>query len=157
MGAIRTIANILWHIPFLGFLSALGSFLLGSLLVITVIGAPIGLGLIQYSKFLMAPYSYSMVSKRDLDRPSNPLWASYSFIIKVIYFPFGLILCLCQMVQIVGLCLSIVGIPMAIILAKSLTTYLQPVGKVCVPHTVVDEIEFRRRQKEAEQIGRAHV
>lgn len=151
MALIRTIANILWHIPFLGFLSALFSFLLGILLTITIIAAPIGLGLIQYSKFLMAPYSYSMVSKSDLERPSNPLWASYSFIIKIIYFPFGVILTLFQMVQIIGLCLSVVGIPMAIILAKSLTTYLQPVGKVCVPHTVAGEIELRKRQKEAER------
>lgn len=148
---MRTLANVLWHIPFLGFLSALSSFLLGMLLVITVIAAPIGLGLIQYSKFLMAPFSYSMVSKSDLNLPSNPIWASYSFIIKLLYLPFGIILCLVQMVQIIGLCISIVGIPMAIILAKSLTTYLQPVGKVCVPHYVVDEITLRKQQQEAEK------
>ena len=148
---MRTVANILWHIPFLGFLTALCSFLLGSLLVITIIAAPIGLGLIQYAKFLMAPFSYSMVSKRDLEQSSNPLWTSYSFLIKIIYLPFGLVLCIFQMLQIVGLCLSIVGIPMAIILAKSLSTYLQPVGKVCVPHTVVDEIELRKRQRDTER------
>lgn len=151
---MRTLANILWHIPFLGFLSALTSFLLGSLLVITIIAAPIGLGLIQYSKFLMAPFSYSMVSRSDLELPSNPLWASYSFIIKILYLPFGIILCIAEMIQIVGLCLTIVGIPMAIILVKSLTTYLQPVGKICVPSTVVDEIELRKRQKEADKYFR---
>jgi uncharacterized membrane protein YccF (DUF307 family) len=148
---MRTLANILWHIPFLGFLSALSSFLLGALLVVTVIAAPIGLGLIQYSKFLMAPFSYSMVNRSDLALKSNPLWASYSFIVKIIYLPFGIVLCVMQMIQIIGLCVTIVGIPMAIILAKSLTTYLQPVGKICVPSSVVDEIELRNRQKEADR------
>ena len=45
---MKTLGNILWHIPFLEFLSALGAFLLGGLLVITVIGAPIGINLIQF-------------------------------------------------------------------------------------------------------------
>ena len=49
---MKTLGNILWHVPFLGFLTALGTFLVGGLLVITVIGAPLGLGLIQLSKFL---------------------------------------------------------------------------------------------------------
>jgi len=31
---MRTIGNILWHIPFLGFLTALGTFLIGGLFVI---------------------------------------------------------------------------------------------------------------------------
>jgi hypothetical protein len=47
-------ANIRQHSlahPFMGFLTAAVTFLIGGLLVITVIGAPIGLGLIQLSKF----------------------------------------------------------------------------------------------------------
>jgi len=61
---MRTLGNILWHVPFLGFLTALVTFLFGGLLVIPVIGAPIGLGLIQFSKFLLAPFSFAMISKK---------------------------------------------------------------------------------------------
>lgn len=43
-----TLANILWHFPFFGFLSAFCVFLTGCLFVISIIGTPIGLGLIQY-------------------------------------------------------------------------------------------------------------
>ena len=64
---MKTLGNILWHFPFLEFVNALLTFLLGGLLVITVIGAPIGLGLIQLSKFLLAPFSSSMVNKKDLN------------------------------------------------------------------------------------------
>lgn len=63
---MRTLANILWHVPFMGFLNALGTFLIGGLFVITLVGAPIGLGLIQLSRFLLTPFSSAMVSKRDL-------------------------------------------------------------------------------------------
>jgi uncharacterized membrane protein YccF (DUF307 family) len=108
---MRTFTNILWHIPFFGFLDALVVFLLGSLLTILVVTAPIDLGLIQYSKFLLAPFSSQMMSN---------------------WIPFGLIFCIVTSFQILGLCISIIGIPMAIILAKSLGTYLNPVHKVCI-------------------------
>ena len=54
---MRTLANILWHFPFFGFLTAFYTFLIGIFFTITVIGAPIGLGLIQHSKFLLSPFS----------------------------------------------------------------------------------------------------
>lgn len=61
---MRTLGNILWHFPFLGFISAFFTFLAGLFLTITIIAAPIGLGLIQYARFLMLPFSSVMVSKR---------------------------------------------------------------------------------------------
>ncbi len=78
---MRTLGNILWHIPFLGFLSAFFTFLIGGLLVITVIGAPIGLGLIQLSKFLLTPFSKSMISKSDLNTDQNKLWKTFGIIV----------------------------------------------------------------------------
>jgi len=129
---MRTLANIIWHIPFMGFMSAFFTFLLGLFLVMTIIGAPIGLGLIQLAKFLLTPFSSEMVDKEVLNQRSNLAWEAYSFIVRIIYFPFGLILAIMTLFQIVGLCISIVGIPLAIILSKSLSTYFNPVNKVCV-------------------------
>lgn len=141
---MRTLANILWHIPFLGFLSALGTFLVGGILVLTVVGAPIGLGLIQLSKFLMAPFSNAMIDKSDLKTDQNELWRAYGFLVRIIYFPFGLILAITTIFQIVGLCLTIIGIPVALVLAKSLGTYFNPVNKTCVSKAVADEVAFRK-------------
>ncbi len=129
---MRTLANILWHFPFFGFLNALATFLIGGLFVITVVGAPIGLGLIELSKFLMTPFSSQMVSKKQAGIKQNKLWNIYGFIVRIVYFPLGLILSIVTIVQIVGLVVSIVGIPMAIILAKSLSTFFNPVNKVSV-------------------------
>ena len=148
---MKTLGNIIWHIPFLGFLSSLVTFLIGSLLVLTVVGAPIGLGLIQLSKFLMAPFSNSMVSKNDLNVDQNQLWKSFGIIVRILYFPFGLFLTIITVFQIVGLFISIIGIPVALILAKSLSTYLNPVGKTCVPNAVADELENRKAKADIDK------
>ncbi|HRR19080.1 MAG TPA: YccF domain-containing protein, partial [Ignavibacteriales bacterium] len=133
---MRTLGNILWHVPFLGFLSALGTFLIGGLLVITVIGAPLGLGLIQLSKFLLTPFSSAMISKKDLKADQNKLWQTFGIIVRILYFPFGLFLAVVTVFQIAGLFITIIGIPVALVLAKSLGTYFNPVNKTCVPKAV---------------------
>ncbi|MBN2722162.1 MAG: hypothetical protein JXQ77_05035 [Campylobacterales bacterium] len=145
---MRLLGNILWHIPFLGFIDAIIVYLFGLLLTITVVAAPIGLGLMEYGKFLFAPFSYSMISKSDLDIDQNPLWQGYSFVIMIIYLPFGLFMAIIGIFQAIGLALTIVGIPVALVVAKSLTTYLNPVNKKCVPVTVVEEIDRKRAQEE---------
>lgn len=145
---MRVLGNILWHIPFMGFLSAFITFLIGGLLVITVVAAPIGLGLIELSKFLLMPFSYKMISKKDLGKKQNELWETYSFIIRILYFPFGLILAIIVIFQIVGLFVTIIGIPVALVLAKSLGTYFNPVNKVCVSNSVANVVAFQNAQKQ---------
>lgn len=149
---MRTLGNILWHIPFLGFLSALGTFLIGGLLVITVIGAPLGLGLIQLSKFLLTPFSSAMISKKDLKVDQNKLWQTFGIIVKILYFPFGLFLAVVTVFQIAGLFLTIIGIPVALVLAKSLGTYFNPVNKTCVPKAVADEVGSRKAKEQVDNI-----
>jgi len=148
---MKTLGNIIWHIPFLGFLNALFTFLGGILLTVTVVASPIGLGLIEFSKFLLSPFGHAMVSKSDLNVQQNPLWKTYSTIVMVLYFPFGLILCCLAIVQIVFMFCTIIGIPVALVVAKSLGTYLNPVNKKCVHGAVADELEKRKGQAEIEK------
>ena len=150
---MRTLANILWHIPFLGFVTALLNFLIGSLLVLLVIPAPIGLGLIQLAKFQLAPFSYEMVSKDELGVQQNPLWKTYSLLIMILYLPFGCVMAIFTICQIVGLCVSIIGIPAAVAIAKSLGTYFNPVGKICVPVGVGDALQRQRAEAAARRAG----
>jgi uncharacterized membrane protein YccF (DUF307 family) len=130
---MRTLGNIIWHIPFLGFVTAFWTFIIGGILTLTIVASPIGLGLIQLSRFLLTPFSMKMVSKNTLNKKQNQLWKAYGFIVRIIYFPIGLVLAIVTIFQIVGLFISIIGIPTAIVLAKSLETYFNPVNKVCVP------------------------
>ena len=148
---MRTLGNIIWHIPFLGFLSALWTFIIGGILVITIIGSPIGLGLIQLSKFLLTPFSMTMIDKRDMKTDQNKLWKAFGFLIRIIYFPIGLLLAVFTICQIVGLFVSLVGIPVALVLAKSLGTYFNPVNKVCVPVEVADAVNQRKAQQKVDR------
>ncbi|PGH39570.1 MAG: hypothetical protein CRN43_08310 [Candidatus Nephrothrix sp. EaCA] len=151
---MRTLANILWHFPFFGFLSALGTFLIGGLLIITVAGAPIGLGLVQLARFLLTPFSSEMIDKEDLNLAQNKLWQSFSLIVRILYFPLGLLLSVMVILQIAGLFITIIGIPIALVLAKSLGTYFNPVNKICVSKAVRDELERRKAQAQvAKHLG----
>ena len=144
---MKTLGNIIWHIPFLGFVNAIVVYLLGLILTATVIAAPIGLGLMEYGKFLFWPFGNAMISKKDLNLKQNPAWKTYSTIVMVLYFPFGLILAIFAVFQVVGLFLSIIGIPAALVVAKSLGTYLNPINKKCMHSAIADEIERKKAQE----------
>ncbi len=150
---MRTLGNILWHFPFLGFLTAFTAFILGALFIIIVVTAPIGIGLIQYSKFLLLPYSYSMISSSETNIAHNPLWEKYSFIVRILYFPIGLFLAFATAIQAALCFISIIGIPVAIPLAKSIGTYFNPIGKICVDYKVAEKIENNKANKEFETLN----
>lgn len=138
---MRTLGNILWHFPCFGFLTALVHFLLGLLLTITIIGSPIGIGLIELSKFQMSPFTSVMIPGDRIEDNRSLLRRIFEAVIVIIYLPIGLILALATIIQIVLLVVTIVGIPAAIVLAKSLGTYFNPVGKKCVSRIYAEELE----------------
>lgn len=140
---MRTLGNILWHIPFLGFLTAAFYWLLGLVLTLLVVTAPLGLGLMEFGKFLLAPFGNEMVSKASLNVKQNPVWEAYSTIVMILYLPFGVLFVILNAIQVFALCFSIVGIPVALVIAKSLGTVLNPVNKVCVPSAVAEEMARR--------------
>ena len=143
---MKTLGNILWHIPFLGFVNAIIVYLLGLLLTLTVVAAPIGLGLMEFGKFLFAPFGHAMVSKSDLNVEQNAAWKAYSTIVMILYLPLGIFLSIVAIFQVAFLFFTIVGIPVALVVAKSLGTYLNPVNKKCVHGAVVSELDRRKAQ-----------
>lgn len=148
---MRTLGNILWHVPFLGFLQAALTWLIGLILTATVVAAPIGRGLMEYGKFLFAPFSNAMVSRSALGEEQGDTWKAWSTIVTVLYFPVGLVLALINVLQIGGLLISITGIPLALVLARSLGTFFNPVNKKCVPQAVADEIRRRNAQGDVDR------
>ncbi|MDD5195173.1 MAG: YccF domain-containing protein, partial [Candidatus Omnitrophica bacterium] len=89
---MKTLGNILWHFPFLGFVSATLVYLLGLILTATVIAAPIGLGLMELGKFLFLPFGRAMVNKSEINVEQNKVWKAYSTIIMILYIPVGILL-----------------------------------------------------------------
>ena len=137
---MRTLGNILWHFPFLGFIVAFNTFITGCLLLITIVGIPLGLGLIQFAKFLLLPFSSEMISDSKLHPDKSFIWRFFQGIVYVLYLPFGIIISVFLFFQTIGLFISIVGIPQALVLLKSLPTIFNPVGKVCVSRAVAQRV-----------------
>lgn len=146
---MRSVANFLWHFPFFGFISAFFNFVLGSIFVMTVVGAPIGLGLIQYAKFLLAPYSNAMISKSQLEKhqkdakEEHKALTIFNTIVSVCWIPFGIVFAFFSALQGIGLCLSVIGVPVGVVVLKSLRFYFNPVNQICVPRAVSEELEKR--------------
>lgn len=145
---MKTLGNILWHFPFFGFVSAILVYLLGLILTATVIAAPIGLGLMEFGKFLFVPFGHAMVNKSTLNIEQNRAWKTYSTIVTILYIPIGVVMSVILAIQVAALFISIIGIPAAIVLAKSLGTCFNPVNKKFVSQAVADE--FDKRKAEAE-------
>ncbi len=141
---MKTLGNILWHIPFLGFLNAALVYIIGVLLTLTVVGAPLGRGLMEFGKFLFWPFGYTMVNKKDLGVEQNKAWKILSIIISIIYIPFGILLAIFGAIQSALLCITIIGIPQGLVIAKSLKTLFNPVNKIRVPVAVAKELERRK-------------
>lgn len=147
---MRALGNVLWHFPFFGFVIAAVTYLLGLLLTITVIAAPIGLGVMELGKFMFLPFGRALVKKSDIVESRSIAWQTYSTVIMILYLPFGVLLSVVAALQVIGLCITIIGIPVGIVVAKSIGTYFNPVGKKCVSQAVADELERRKAQA---QIG----
>ena len=149
---MRTLGNIIWHFPLFGFVTAFFTFLVGGFFVLTVIGAPIGLGLIQHAKFLLSPFSNRMISDSNLGKKKSILWTILSVVAFILYFPFGLMATIVTIVQIMILFVSIIGIPVAVVLAKSISTYFNPINKICVSVEMADEIAKRQAIKKVDSL-----
>jgi len=146
---VRTIGNLLWLLPFFGWVTAGLTYLVGLIFTLTGVGAPIGLGLMEHGKFLLWPFGKVMISKDQLNIEQNKAWKAYSIIIMILYFLIGLVLWVMSIFQIILLFISIIGIPIALVLVKSLGTALNPVNKKCVKSSVLDELD---RRKAVEQL-----
>lgn len=86
---MRTLGNIIWHIPYFGFMSAFGVFIMGLLMILTIIGIPVGFGLLQLSKFLFTPFSCAMVDKKEINIEDNSIWKSFNTIEESYIFLLG--------------------------------------------------------------------
>ena len=146
---MRHLGNIIWHFPFFGFIAASITYLIGLLLTILVITAPIGLGLMEFGKCLFLPFSRSLVSKENLAGDQNKLWLVYSKIIMVVYVVFiGIWLAILGAIQVVFLFVTIIGIPVFLVIARHLGAYLNPVNKKCVHYAVAEELEREEARKQ---------
>jgi uncharacterized membrane protein YccF (DUF307 family) len=125
VSSLRTLGNILWLVCS-GFWLAVGYFLSGVLLCLTVIGIPFGIQAFKLAEFTLWPFGRSVVeapgSGGCLGVAFNLLW--------LVLFGWGLFVT--HLVTGLVLCLTIVGIPFGIQAFKLSVLALWPFGRMIV-------------------------
>ena len=152
---MRILGNIIWFFM-AGWILAILTYLSGLILTILVVTAPVGLGLMEYGKFLFLPFTHDMVRKNkgSITDAVHMTYQTYANIVKVIYIiVFGIWLFIGGIFTVIGQFITIIGIPCAIVLAKSLGTIFNPVDKVCISHDLAEELRRRVAAAKADEIS----
>lgn len=148
---MRIFCNIIWHIPYLGFMLALFTAIGGLFWCITIVGIPLGLGMFQLSLFYLAPHTHRMVSKSDLalltGEQQNTAYKVWAVIIRILYFPFGLVYAFLSVLHIGLNFVTLLGIPNGVAEAKALGTIFNPINKKCVPLPIAEEIDRLKAER----------
>ena len=122
---MRVLLNIIWLV-LCGFWMFLAYVITGIIVCIFIITIPFGIASFRIAGFALWPFGRTMVNKPDAGAPS--------FIANVIWFIFaGLWLAIGHLVTGIFLCITIIGIPLAIANFKLIPISLAPLGKQIVP------------------------
>ncbi len=121
---VRVILNIIWLV-LCGFWMFLGYILAGIVACVLIITIPFGIASFRIAGFALWPFGRTMANRPDAGSPS--------FIGNVIWFIFaGLWLAIGHLVTGLALCITIIGIPLAIANFKLIPISLAPLGKQVV-------------------------
>lgn len=118
---MRTLLNIIWVI-FAGFWLFLGYMLAGVLLCLPIITIPWAIASFRLANYAFWPFGRTVVSK-----PGAGAWSFLGNVIWVILA--GWWLALAHIISGIALCITVIGIPMAIADFKMVPVSLAPLGK----------------------------
>lgn len=121
---MRLVLNVIWLV-LCGFWMFLGYLLAGVLLCITVIGIPFGIAAFRIGRYALWPFGRDVVVRPDAGTGSavgNVLWLVLA----------GWWIALGHVVTGIGLCLTIIGIPLALANFKMIPIALLPLGREIV-------------------------
>jgi uncharacterized membrane protein YccF (DUF307 family) len=116
------IGNIVWFV-FGGFIAALGYFIAGAVLCITIVGIPFGLQSFKIGVSVLAPFGKEVV---EGDHANSPLRIVFNILWVVL---FGWELALNHLVFALLLGITIIGIPFAVQHLKLIPLSLVPFGR----------------------------
>ena len=134
MPPIQLILNVLW-IVFGGLLMALGWFLAGVLMVLTIVGIPWARAAFTIARYALLPFGYDAVPRvwvtgRE-DIGSGPLGVIGNIIWLVLA---GWWLAVGHLAAALALAVTIIGIPFAWAHVKLAALALWPIGRTIVPN-----------------------
>ncbi|ADG77401.1 Inner membrane component domain-containing protein OS=Tsukamurella paurometabola (strain ATCC 8368/ DSM / CCUG 35730 / CIP 100753 / JCM 10117 / KCTC 9821/ NBRC 16120 / NCIMB 702349 / NCTC 13040) OX=521096 GN=Tpau_0764 PE=4 SV=1 [Tsukamurella paurometabola] len=122
---MKTILNIIWLV-FCGFWMAVGYAIAGIICCLLIVTIPFGLASFRIANYALWPFGRTVVDRPDAGAASllgNIIW----LLVAGIWLAIGHIL------TGIALCLTIIGIPMAIANFKMIRLSLMPLGSEIVP------------------------
>lgn len=125
MGAVRTLLNIIWFI-LCGLWLWLGYMLAGLICCVLIVTIPWGIASFRIANYVAWPFGRTVVEK-----PTSGLGALLGNIVWFVVA--GWWLALAHLTTAIALCLTIIGIPLAIANLKLIPVTLLPLGKQIVP------------------------
>ena len=139
------LGNIIWFVLG-GWWNFLLFALLGGIFCITIIGIPIGKALFQYAKLMALPFGKVIMKETDIKGKENVSVVRRlgGTIANIIWFPIGAIGFLLSIAEIIACAITIIGIPVAIVIARSCTFLLWPVGAKVVTQEQAETIRIER-------------
>jgi uncharacterized membrane protein YccF (DUF307 family) len=126
-GLVRTLLNVIWFV-FSGFWLWLAYMLAGVLCCLLIVTIPWGI-----ASFRMANYAAWPFGREVIDKPTAGIFSLLGNVIWLVVA--GWWLALTHIVTGIALCLTIIGIPMAIANFKLISISLLPLGKQIVSRT----------------------
>ena len=144
---MQFLLNLIWHIPFCGFMVALSYALMGLLMCCTIVLIPAGKAYFELASYFLAPGSRALVNKEDLARLKGETYSqgAYTTVLRVLYFPFGCIAALSAGCLIITEAISIIGIPCALVWVRTFSSLFNPFNKVCVSKEVAEQINAMKK------------
>ena len=144
---MQFLLNLIWHIPFCGFMVALSYALMGLLMCCTIVLIPAGKAYFELASYFLAPGSRTLVNKEDLARLKGEAYSqgAYTTVLRVLYFPFGCIAALSAGCLIITEAISIIGIPCAMVWVGTFSALFNPFNKVCVSKEVAEQIDAMKK------------
>ncbi|BDD81008.1 hypothetical protein TPB0596_07710 [Tsukamurella pulmonis] len=122
---MRTILNIIWLV-FCGFWMAVGYAVAGIICCLLIVTIPFGLASFRIANYALWPFGRTVVDRPDAGAASligNIIWLLVA----------GIWLAIGHIVTGIALCLTIIGIPMAVANFKMIRLSLLPLGSEIVP------------------------
>lgn len=139
------LGNIIWFI-FFGWWNFLLYGFLGLVCCATIIGIPIGKALFQYAKLMTFPFGKVIIKETELKGKENvsAIRRVGGTIANILWLPVGIITFILNIGTMIVCAITIIGIPVAVVIAKSCKFLIWPVGAKVITK---DEAEALRMEK----------
>lgn len=139
------LGNIIWFI-LVGWWNFLLYGFMGLLWCITIIGIPIGKALFQYAKLMTLPFGKVIIKETELKGKENvsAIRRVGGTIANIIWLPIGIILFILNIGTMIACAITIIGIPVAVVIAKSCKFLIWPVGAKVITKEEWETLKMER-------------